>query len=98
MSVSRAFGDLDATPYVTHVPEIHRYQMDTKNDKFIIVACDGLWDVLSNQDAVNFVLGLCYDNTLIKHNDNKENIAQKLAEYAIKKGSTDNITTIVAFF
>ena len=26
------------------------------NDKFIIFACDGLWDVVSNQDAINFVL------------------------------------------
>jgi UDP-N-acetylmuramyl pentapeptide phosphotransferase/UDP-N-acetylglucosamine-1-phosphate transferase len=25
------------------------------NDKFLIFACDGLWDVINNQDAVDFI-------------------------------------------
>ncbi|CAH6421526.1 Protein phosphatase 2C [uncultured virus] len=96
LSVSRAFGDIDATPYVTHKPELFRYKLD-KNDKFILLACDGCWDILSNQDAVNYVLSNCYDNTT-KNRINKEvNIAKKLAEYAIKKGSTDNVSIIVIF-
>lgn len=98
LSVSRAFGDFDATPFVTHDPQRHNYHMDDKNDKFMVIACDGLWDVLSNQEVINFVLGLCYDDTLTNYNHTKENIAQKLAEYALKKGSTDNITAIVIFF
>lgn len=96
LSVSRAFGDLSANPFVTHIPDIFRYKI-TDEDKFIILACDGLWDVLSNQDVVNFVLDNCYDiisNTRI----NKHiNIAKRLAEFAIVKGSTDNVTVIVIF-
>lgn len=97
LSVSRAFGDLDATPYVTHRPDIFRYKLD-KNDKFIVIACDGLWDVLNNNDVVNFILMNCYDQTLKTRINNKQmNIARKLGEYALKKGSTDNISIIIVF-
>lgn len=96
LSVSRAFGDTDANPYVTHQPDIIRYKL-SKNDKFIILACDGLWDVLQSQDVVNYIISNCYDTTNIRINKNI-NIAKKLAEYAIQKGSTDNVTIIVVFF
>lgn len=100
LSVSRAFGDIDAEPYVTYVPDIYRYRLE-KNDKFIVLACDGLWDVLSNQDVVNFILTECYDGTTtVRVNERKEiNIAKKLGEYAIQnKDSGDNITIIIIFF
>jgi serine/threonine protein phosphatase PrpC len=88
LSVSRAFGDFDATPYVTHIPELYRYKID-KSDKFIVLACDGLWDVLTNEEVVNFIL---------TNSQSKKIVAKKLVEYALKKGSTDNITVIVVFF
>jgi len=95
LSVSRAFGDLDAEPYVTNIPDIFLYKLE-KEDKFFVMACDGLWDVLQNQDVVNYVLTNCYDNNGNRINKNN-NIARKLAEYAILRGSGDNITCIVAF-
>lgn len=88
LSLSRAFGDLDCSPYVTHLPQIYKYGISS-SDKFIIFACDGLWDVLSNQDTVDFV------NELLMNQKYKGNYAKDLAEYAYKKGSLDNITTIV---
>lgn len=97
LSVSRAFGDLDCTPYVTHMPEIFKYKM-CKSDKFIVVGCDGLYDILSNSDIVNFVLtnGYCYKTG--KRISQHINISKSLAEYAIKRGSTDNVSVIVVFF
>lgn len=96
LSVSRAFGDIDATPYLTHKPDIFRYKLD-KSDKFLVLACDGLWDVMSNDEVANFVLFNCYDNTT-KHRINKDiNSAKILAEYAIKKGSTDNVSVVIVF-
>ena len=97
LSVSRSFGDLDSVPEVTHRPQFYGYMLG-KDDKFIIIACDGLWDVLSNSDACNFVLLHCYDKTLKIRINKKTSISQKLAEYAIKRGSMDNITVIVVFF
>lgn len=97
LSVSRAFGDIDSAPFVTHRPEIFNYKI-TQSDKFIIIACDGLWDVLSNSDAVNFVLKNCYDISLKKRINQTVNIANKLANYALKEGSSDNVSVIVVFF
>jgi len=96
LSVSRSFGDLDNKPYISCVPDIFRYKL-TKKDQFIIIGCDGLWDVVDNQEAVNFILTNAYD---MEHNriNKKTNLARLLADYAIQKGSTDNVTIIIVFF
>ena len=96
LSVSRAFGDLSAEPYVTNLPDFHEYKLHPK-DKFYILACDGLWDVMSNQDVVNFVIDNCYDIVNNVRINKEINIAKKLADKAIALGSTDNITIIVVF-
>jgi serine/threonine protein phosphatase PrpC len=88
LSLSRAFGDLDCTPYVTHLPQIYRYKISS-GDKFIVFACDGLFDVMSNQDVVDFI------NQLMLNKKFKGNYAKELAEHAYSIGSLDNITTIV---
>jgi serine/threonine protein phosphatase PrpC len=89
LSLSRAFGDLDCYPYVTHLPNIYKYKIDPK-DKFIIMACDGLWDVLSNLETVEFIRNLLFKNF-------DGNFAKELANHAFVKGSLDNITVIVYF-
>jgi serine/threonine protein phosphatase PrpC len=48
--------------------------------------------VLSNQDVVNFINEELYIN-----DDKKQNISKKLADYAINKGSTDNISIIIIY-
>jgi serine/threonine protein phosphatase PrpC len=88
LAVSRAFGDLDCVPYVTHNPSIYYYNIN-QGDKFIILGCDGVWDVLSNQDAVDYV------NSLLLNGSYRGNIAKDLAEYAYCNHSSDNITIIV---
>ena len=90
LSLSRAFGDLDSRPYITHLPQIFNYKITSK-DKFLILACDGLWDVLSNQDAVDFIINLSVINFT-------GNFAKALSEHAYDKGSLDNITVIIYFF
>ena len=90
LSLSRSFGDLDARPYITHKPEIHKYKIN-KTDKFLVLACDGLWDVLSNQIVVKYINNL-------KNKNFKGNYSKSLAEYAYKKGSYDNISVLVYFF
>jgi serine/threonine protein phosphatase PrpC len=101
MSVSRSFGDLD-NKYICQAPDVFDYNIS--GDKFIIMGCDGVWDVLSNQDAVDFVLDKYNE---LKNNGkpfidmkgrSDNNIAQKLAEYAIDKGSLDNISIQIIFF
>lgn len=97
LSVSRSFGDTDASPYVTHTPDLFRYKLD-KSDKFMVIACDGLYESLNNNDIINFVLLNCYDSALNKRINKGVNIAEKLAKYAIQKGSGDNISLHCIFF
>lgn len=107
LSVSRNFGDFAETPFVTHRPESFVYELKG-DEKFIIMACDGLWESLENCEAVNFVI-----NCLEKRDDNmftingkyptnetirSPSIAKKLAMYAIAKGSTDNVSVMVILF
>jgi protein phosphatase 2C len=96
LSVSRAFGDKASCKFVTHLPDVYKYKINS-TDRFIIVACDGLWDVMDSQEAVNFVLKNCYDSDMNRINK-RVNIARKLAETAIELDSGDNVTCIVVFF
>lgn len=55
LAVSRAIGDLDYKIYgVLALPEV--YDEIAQDDvEFIVLACDGLWDVVSNQEVVDVV-------------------------------------------
>jgi protein phosphatase PTC2/3 len=101
LSVSRAFGDLDAKPYVTHIPEVFQHKISS-NDKFVILGCDGLWDVISNQDAVDFVLDKLKNISDINYKNmtgnSNNNIAKLLAEHAINNlQSFDNVSIVILF-
>jgi protein phosphatase 2C len=99
LSVSKSIGDVDSKPFVSHLPEIFDYEID-KEDKFLIIGCDGLWDVFDNQTAVYYVLNEMNNDYKynIVTNSLKNNIAKKLATEAIKRGSTDNISCMILFF
>ena len=51
-------------------------------NKFLVLACDGLWDILSDEDAVNIANSF----------PDPEVAAQKLRDYAYTEGSKDNIS------
>ncbi len=88
LAITRAFGDhslkkdgVIAKPYI-------KKQILKSADKYLVVASDGVWDVLEDQDAVNF----CKDEF------NCKEIAQAIAKSAIDKGSKDNISCLVLKF
>jgi serine/threonine protein phosphatase PrpC len=98
LSVSRAFGDNVSKKYVTHRPDLFIKEINKKRDSFMILACDGLWDVFNADDACNFVLNKCYDLDLNRVNKTSMNIASELCKEAIKKDCGDNVSVIVVFF
>jgi serine/threonine protein phosphatase PrpC len=87
LSLSRAFGDGDNAPYISQKPDVF-YKKITLETKYIIMACDGLWDVIESEE-IGQVL-----NDIIKKK-NPDNLAVELAKLAIEKGSTDNVSVIV---
>lgn len=55
LAMSRAFGDYIVKNYgVISVPEVTHRRI-SKNDKFVVLATDGVWDVLSNEQVVRIV-------------------------------------------
>lgn len=57
--------------------------------RYIILACDGLWDVCTKEEAVKSVDGW------IESGKSTAEAASMLANYAYNHGSQDNITVIV---
>ena len=53
----RHIPPLYTPPYITASPETRVYSIDPERDakSFLLLACDGVWDVLSNEEAVSFI-------------------------------------------
>jgi len=63
LSLSRAIGDLEykqnkglppGGQLIIATPDVWTFQRDA-DDEFMVIACDGVWDVISSQEAVDFV-------------------------------------------
>ncbi|XP_010536208.1 PREDICTED: probable protein phosphatase 2C 72 isoform X2 [Tarenaya hassleriana] len=55
LAMSRAFGDFVLKDYgIIAVPEVSHRRL-TPNDQFLVLATDGVWDVLSNDEVVSIV-------------------------------------------
>ncbi|KAL9263613.1 putative protein phosphatase 2C 59 [Drosera capensis] len=87
LAVSRAFGDKLLKQYVVADPDIQEEKVDSSLE-FLILASDGLWDVVSNEEAV----------AMIKPIQDSEAAAKKLMQEAYQRGSNDNITCVVVRF
>ena len=72
-----------------------------KGDKFIIVACDGIWDCVSNDEACKKVND--YHSKIKPNKDNKHKIVEELFEEILAPNTddgigTDNMTCILVYF
>jgi protein phosphatase 1L len=86
--LSRAFGDRLLKQYVVAEPEIQEVTIEEGVD-FLVLASVGLWDVVSNQDAVSMVQEYIAD---------VEEAANRLTEEAHRRGSAKNITCVIVCF
>ncbi|KAK8940407.1 putative protein phosphatase 2C 27 [Platanthera zijinensis] len=97
LSVARALGDWhmkgqkgSACP-LSAEPELRGATL-TEEDEFLIMGCDGLWDVMSSQCAVTIVR-----RELMAHND-PERCSRELVREALKRNTCDNLTVVVVCF
>jgi len=84
ISVSRALGDAHLKPFICDDPDVFELSLDDSL-LFIILACDGLWDVLSDDDAVK----------IVQNAADPLKAASRLVEESLRRGSTDNVSVIV---
>ncbi|XP_042031466.1 probable protein phosphatase 2C 59 isoform X1 [Salvia splendens] len=87
LAVSRAFGDRQLKQYVVADPDIQEEKVDDTLE-FLILASDGLWDVVTNEEAVS----------MTKPIPDPEDAAKRLVQEANQRGSGDNITIVVVRF
>jgi len=100
LAVSRALGDYDyknspnlppTEQLVSAEPELDIIER-SNDDEFLLVACDGVWDVMSNQEIVDYIT-----SRLLVHSD-LNIILEELLETCLGKGSRDNMSAILITF
>lgn len=84
LAVARAFGDKNLKAHLSCDPDVLDMFLDA-TDEFLILASDGLWKVMENQEAVN----------LIRKVKDPEAAAKILSEAALSRKSKDDISCIV---
>lgn len=89
MSLTRAFGDAHLKQFLTSEPELTEIDSKVRSKyDWIILATDGLWDVLRKEDI----------SQIMKRTVSKADLVTKrLVSEAIERGSTDNITVVAIF-
>lgn len=91
LCMTRSLGDLyfkQPTPLSVAEPEIQVIPL-TDKDLFLVLATDGVYDVLSNQEVVDLAL---------KHWSSPEDAAKAIVRTAYQRGSDDNLTVLMIQF
>ena len=104
LAVSRAIGDFEyktSTVGLDHmvsaIPEI-RIHKRTGQERFLIIACDGLYDVMTSRDVATFIEDRI--GSFVMKNiepDPSQICIDIITECVIKRGTTDNVTIILIF-
>ncbi|KIM29867.1 hypothetical protein M408DRAFT_67281 [Serendipita vermifera MAFF 305830] len=87
LAVTRSLGDSAMKDFVVGAPYTTETELSA-HDEFLIIACDGLWDVTEDQEAVN----------LVRDKPDAQQMAKFLLEHALVKFSSDNVTVMVIRF
>ncbi|XP_038716384.1 probable protein phosphatase 2C 34 [Tripterygium wilfordii] len=95
LAMSRALGDYCVKDFgLSSVPEVTQRHITSK-DQFVVLATDGVWDVVSNQEAVQ----------IVSSTPDQAKSAKRLVEFAVRawkrkrRGiAVDDISAICLFF
>jgi serine/threonine protein phosphatase PrpC len=100
LAVTRSLGDQVLKPFIIGHPAVQtrslpgttRMKAFSAREDFLIVACDGLWDVMTDSEAVQLVDQYCHD---WNDEEKKARVANYLVNEALRKGTADNVTVVV---
>lgn len=87
LAVARAFGDKSLKVHLSSEPDVEMEIIDDDTE-FIILASDGLWKVMSNEEAVD----------AIRHIKDARAAAKYLTDEAVARRSSDDISCVVVRF
>merc|ERR1711881_396876 len=101
LAVSRALGDFEyknvegkgpKEQLVSPEPEFYMKLREPEIDEFLVLACDGVWDVMTNEELVGFV------SARMRVTEDLETIANEVIDTCLHKGSRDNMSIIIIAF
>ncbi|XP_076666855.1 protein phosphatase 1B isoform X2 [Andrena cerasifolii] len=101
LAVSRALGDYEyknlkdrgpCDQLVSPEPEIFVRDRDDEHDEFLVLACDGIWDVMNNEDLCNFI------HSRLLLTDDLEAVTNQVIDTCLYKGSRDNMSIVLVTF
>jgi protein phosphatase PTC1 len=85
LALSRAIGDHSMKKYgVIPTPHIKKHVINDR-DKYVVLASDGVWDVISEDDIFN----------MAQDSSNSNELSDTIIRKAVENGSRDNITCVV---
>ena len=85
LMLSRAFGDWELKNYgVSCEPHVVKMEIE-EEDKYIVIASDGVWDVMEDDDAYG----------LYKNANNSRELCNNIVQTSLERGSMDNISCFV---
>jgi len=102
LAVSRALGDFTykqsknlkpEAQQVSAEPEFIIQERNKDTDQYLVLACDGIWDVMTNQDVATFVVRKTEDGI-----DNLGTLAENLIDEGLIRNSRDNMSAIIVGF
>ncbi|KAG9439654.1 hypothetical protein H6P81_019819 [Aristolochia fimbriata] len=85
LAMTRAFGDEALKQHITSEPDVTTVMIDPETE-LLLLGSDGLWKVMSNQEAVDSIMGL---------EDDPQEASEHLIREAVSKKSIDDISCIV---
>jgi len=99
LAVSRGLGDFqfkqrdDLPPEkqkVSCIPDVTVYPRNHDKDEFIVIACDGIWDVVSNEECVELVQQIFNEGET-----QLSKVSEEMLDICLRKGSRDNMSLAV---
>ena len=101
LAVSRSFGDFSykgseccaKLQQVTADPDIIVHPRDYEKDEYIVLACDGVWDRLTNRDCATLVRS-CID----EGECDVGLVCEEIIDTALEMDSRDNMTAALVMF
>jgi len=87
LAVTRSLGDSSMKEFVVGSPYTTETQL-CDDDEFLILACDGLWDITGDQGAID----------LVRNIEDAQEASQTLVHHALLRQTNDNVTVLVVRF
>ncbi|EDR11458.1 uncharacterized protein LACBIDRAFT_145447, partial [Laccaria bicolor S238N-H82] len=87
LAVTRSLGDSAMKEFVVGAPYTTETEL-CEEDEFLVLACDGLWDIVGDQSAID----------LVRDIEDAQLASLKLLKHALSHHTTDNVTVLVIRF